>query len=96
MSDIEGIENEIFSSAKRCNDLFGVLVSVLSGRADLAHGSSELVLDYQKRFHSWARSLGVFAGPLESLDSQLQHKPNLHGLVLQLLRLLETNLQRGK
>ncbi|KAF5021966.1 hypothetical protein F66182_6006 [Fusarium sp. NRRL 66182] len=62
-------------------------------------GSSRLftqkVAEYQRRFLAWASFLGVFAQESVCLDRRLQNDPEIKGLVLSMLWVLNRNIQRG-
>lgn len=103
MSGIEGKECPIFQSAERCYHLFEILLGILQKRASSQVGSRrnvsggrELILDYKRQLQLWAGSVGVNADPLVGLDARLRNKQSLQALILQLLQLIETNLNRSK
>lgn len=98
-------EFPILGSTQRCDRHFEELLKTLhkwTTGSSQATGqrytfrSKELVLDYKLRLQFWAGSVGVDDELMDCLDTQLRKKPDLRTLVLQLLQLVDTNLQRSK
>jgi len=56
---------------------------------------SKLVAQSQRRFLSWVAFMGVFASQAVCLDTRLRYKPDVRGLVMVLLGVLERNIRRG-
>jgi hypothetical protein len=53
------------------------------------------VMEFQRRFLTWASFLGVFAPSSVCLDTRLADSPEMKELVMSMLLVLERNLQRG-
>jgi hypothetical protein len=53
------------------------------------------VMEFQRRFLTWASFLGVFAPINVCLDTRLAGSPEMKELVVSMLLVLERNLQRG-
>lgn len=53
------------------------------------------VMEFQRRFLTWASFLGVFAPVSVCLDTRLADSPEMKELVMSMLLVLERNLQRG-
>lgn len=49
----------------------------------------------RQRFEQWSSNMGVFAVPQFSLDARLAHSDSLRNMVLDLLELMKTGLDRG-
>lgn len=94
MASGDGDDHKIYGLAYQCNQLFQTLSSALSARK--ATPEHRVVRDSHQRFELWAGYLGAFADPKASLDSRLRYSPEICDLVLQLLRILQRNIQRGK
>ena len=56
----------------------------------------DFVADYYDRFEAWAAFLGVFSGPLASLDHRLRRHPSIQDMVMRLLDILRHNLFDGE
>ena len=78
----------IFHLARDCANLFEEYLSAprLQGK---------VVALSQRRFFSWAKFMGVFAPEDICLDTRLKYKPDIRGLVMLLLNVLNRNLRRG-
>ncbi|CZR58460.1 uncharacterized protein PAC_08352 [Phialocephala subalpina] len=78
----------IFHLARDCANLFEEYLSAprLQGK---------VVALSQRRFSSWAKFMGVFAPEDICLDTRLKYKPDIRGLVMLLLNVLNRNLRRA-
>ncbi|RTE68477.1 hypothetical protein BHE90_017145 [Fusarium euwallaceae] len=86
-SEMEGINGTI----GRCDGLFEKVLVVFT---DTTENHYQVILDYQRRFQAWAKSLGAFGTSRAPSSSLPQPTPGPSVLILKLLKTVELNLAR--
>ena len=81
--------NIICEHAKACEEAFSLITS------DQNAPSYVVAETLRQRFEQWSSNMGVFAVTQFSLDTRLVHSDSLRGMVLDLLKLMKTGLDRG-
>ncbi|EPE02713.1 hypothetical protein F503_04062 [Ophiostoma piceae UAMH 11346] len=78
----------IYDHARACEEAFSLITS------DQNAPSYVVAETLRQRFEQWSSNMGVFAVAQFSLDTRLEHSDSLRSMVLDLLELMKTGLDR--
>lgn len=79
----------IYEHARACEAAFSLIT------LDQKAPSYVVAETLRQRFEQWSSNMGVFAVMRFSLDARLAHSDSLRSMVLDLLELMKTGLDRG-
>lgn len=89
----DAAEHAIYFLASECDVLFKQTISALPNETASTYRP---LLEYYQRFELWTGYLGALAQPEFSLDRRVQFNEDVRQTIVELLRLIRTNLARGK
>lgn len=86
-------DRQVYQAADKCEKHLRDLLALCS---TVNENDSRLSRDIFQQFGLWSGYLGVFADQNISLDARLERAPDVKGLVLQLLGILQSDTDYGK